>query len=93
VAVDVADPDQVAALVSRCVELFGGLHCSFNNAATGGPGDLCADISEADFDRTIAVNLKGVWLCMKHEIAQMLRHGGGAKSQHVLGGRSHGLAQ
>jgi NAD(P)-dependent dehydrogenase (short-subunit alcohol dehydrogenase family) len=76
VAVDVADAEQVAALVSRCVELFGGLDCAFNNAATGGPGDLCADVSEADFDRTIAVNLKGVWLCMKHEIAQMLRQGG-----------------
>jgi NAD(P)-dependent dehydrogenase (short-subunit alcohol dehydrogenase family) len=78
VAADVADAEQVAALVSRCVEHFGGLDCAFNNAATGGPGDLCADVSEADFDRTIAVNLKGVWLCMKHEIAQMLRHGGGA---------------
>jgi NAD(P)-dependent dehydrogenase (short-subunit alcohol dehydrogenase family) len=77
VTVDVADAEQVAALVSRCVVLFGRLDCAFNNAATGGPGDLCADIPEADFDRTIAVNLKGVWLCMKHEIAQMLRQGGG----------------
>ena len=78
IVVDVADPDQVAALVSGCVELFGGLDCAFNNAATGGPADRCADIAEVDFDRTIAVNLKGLWLCMKHEIAQMLRQGGGA---------------
>ena len=78
VPVDVAEPDQVAALVAGCVERFGRLDCAFNNAATGGPGALCADINEADFDRTLAVNLKGVWLCMKHEIAQMLRQGAGA---------------
>jgi len=78
VPTDVADPDQVAALVGRCVELFGRLDCAFNNAAIGGPGALTADISEADFDRTIAVNLRGVWLCMKHEIAQMLQQDGGA---------------
>jgi len=78
VAVDVSDPDQVSDLVSRCVDLFDGLDCALNNAATRGPGDLCADIPETYFDQVIAVNLKGVWLCMKHEIAQMLRQGGGA---------------
>ena len=78
VVVDVAQPDQVDDLVSACLRLFGRLDCAFNNAATGGPADRCADIAEVDFDRTIAVNLKGLWLCMKHEIAQMLRQGGGA---------------
>jgi NAD(P)-dependent dehydrogenase (short-subunit alcohol dehydrogenase family) len=78
VPADVADPVQVEALVAKCVERHGRLDCAFNNAATGGPSDLCADIAVDDFDRTIAVNLRGVWLCMRHEIRQMAGQGGGA---------------
>jgi NAD(P)-dependent dehydrogenase (short-subunit alcohol dehydrogenase family) len=78
VPADVADPAQVEALVARCVERHGRLDCAFNNAATGGPGARCADIEVDDFDRTIAVNLRGVWLCMRHEIRQMAGQGGGA---------------
>jgi NAD(P)-dependent dehydrogenase (short-subunit alcohol dehydrogenase family) len=77
-ATDVAEAGQVEALVAACVARFGRLDCAFNNAAGGGSGKLCADIEEAEFDRTIAVNLRGVWLCMKHEIRQMQRQGGGA---------------
>jgi NAD(P)-dependent dehydrogenase (short-subunit alcohol dehydrogenase family) len=75
---DVGVPAEVEALVAACVEHFGRLDCAFNNAATGGPGKLCADIEEEEFERTVAVNLRGAWLCMKHEIRQMLRQGGGA---------------
>src|SRR5258708_9593248 len=74
---DVGQASQVEALVVACVARFGRLDCAFNNAATGGPGKLCADIDEEEFDRTIAVNLRGAWLCMKHEIRQMLRQGCG----------------
>lgn len=77
-ATDVAVPGEVEALVGACLERFGRLDCAFNNAATGGSGELCADVEEEEFERTIAVNLRGVWLCMKHEIRQMLRQGGGA---------------
>jgi NAD(P)-dependent dehydrogenase (short-subunit alcohol dehydrogenase family) len=78
VATDVAEADQVEALIAACVERHGRLDCAFNNAARGGPNALCADIEPDDFDRTLAVNLRGVWLCMRHEIRQMQRQGGGA---------------
>ena len=77
-ATDVSEPGQVAALVAACVAHFGRIDFAFNNAATGGSGKLCADIEDEDFRRTISVNLFGVWLCMKHEIRQMLRQGHGA---------------
>jgi NAD(P)-dependent dehydrogenase (short-subunit alcohol dehydrogenase family) len=75
---DVSVPEQVASLVAFCVAEFGRLDCAFNNAATGGSGALLADVDEADFERTVGVNLRGVWLCMKHEIRQMLAQGAGA---------------
>jgi NAD(P)-dependent dehydrogenase (short-subunit alcohol dehydrogenase family) len=77
VACDVTSADDVQALVRRCVELHGRLDCAFNNAGISGALAPTNELSEEDFDRTIAVNLKGVWLCMKHEIAQMLAQGGG----------------
>jgi len=77
-ATDVADPGAIQALVSACIERFGRVDSAFNNAATGGPGELCADVRQEDFEHTLAVNVRGVWLCMKHEIRQMLRQGGGA---------------
>ncbi|HEX9893733.1 MAG TPA: glucose 1-dehydrogenase [Gemmatimonadales bacterium] len=79
VPTDVADPEQVAALVRGTVERFGRLDCAFNNAATIEVGSfaLTADFSEAEFDRHLASNLKSVWLCMKYEIGQMLSQGSG----------------
>jgi NAD(P)-dependent dehydrogenase (short-subunit alcohol dehydrogenase family) len=74
---DVAVAGDVEALVAACVAHYGRLDFAFNNAASGGPGKLCADIEEGEFAQTIAVNLTGVWLCMKHEIKQMIRQGGG----------------
>jgi NAD(P)-dependent dehydrogenase (short-subunit alcohol dehydrogenase family) len=76
-AADAGKPVEVEGLVAACVDQFGRLDCAFNNAAFGGTGALTADIDQAEFEETIAVNLRGVWLCMKHEIAQMLRQGGG----------------
>jgi NAD(P)-dependent dehydrogenase (short-subunit alcohol dehydrogenase family) len=76
-ATDVGKPAQVEVMVAACVERFGRLDCAFNNAAFGGSGALTADIDEQEFDETMAVNLRGVWLCMKHEIRQMLHQGGG----------------
>jgi NAD(P)-dependent dehydrogenase (short-subunit alcohol dehydrogenase family) len=75
---DVARPQQVAAMVERTVARFGGLHCASNNAAAGGGYGLTADLSEKAWDLALAVTLKGVWLCMKHEIPAMLESGGGS---------------
>ncbi len=76
-ATDAGKPNQVEALVAACVDRFGRLDCAFNNAAYGGSGAFTADTDEKEFEETIAVNLRGVWLCMKHELKQMLRQGGG----------------
>ena len=76
VRADVASSADVAALVARTVELYGRLDYAFNNAGISGSWASVVDCSEADWDRTIAVNLKGVWLCMKYEIPVMLKNGG-----------------
>jgi NAD(P)-dependent dehydrogenase (short-subunit alcohol dehydrogenase family) len=76
---DVSASSEVKAAVEKVVATYGRLDCGFNNAGIeSGLVAKTADMSEEDFDRVIAVNLKGVWLCMKYEIAQMLKQGGGA---------------
>ncbi|MCC7134236.1 MAG: SDR family oxidoreductase [Gemmatimonadales bacterium] len=77
VPTDVSIAADVEALVARTVAEYGRLDCAFNNAGVSG-GALLHETTEADWDRMIAVNLKGVWLCLKYEIIQMLRQGGGA---------------
>jgi NAD(P)-dependent dehydrogenase (short-subunit alcohol dehydrogenase family) len=74
---------EVRAMVEAVVRTWGRLDCAFNNAGIAGfqvdaAGKKTAEWSEAAFDRMIAVNLKGVWLCMKHELVQMTAQGGGA---------------
>ena len=76
-ACDVAQSASVAALVAEVTTVFGRIDCAFNNAGIEGSPAPVATLEEDDFDRVIAVNLKGVWLSMKHEIAAMLVHGGG----------------
>jgi NAD(P)-dependent dehydrogenase (short-subunit alcohol dehydrogenase family) len=78
VRADVSRAEDVELLVAAVVEAYGRLDCAHNNAGIEGEVTLLADYPEEAFDRVIAVNLKGVWLCMKHEIAQMVRQGGGA---------------
>jgi NAD(P)-dependent dehydrogenase (short-subunit alcohol dehydrogenase family) len=78
VACDVSRAAEVEAMVSRAVETYGRLDCAYNNAGISGGWDGTIGESEEEFDRVIAVNLKGVWLCMKYEIPVMLRQGGGA---------------
>ncbi len=75
---DVSRSSEVAALVNECVSRFGGLEVAFNNAGILPPPRLFHETDEADFDRTIAVDLKGVFNCMKAEIAYMVSHGGGS---------------
>jgi NAD(P)-dependent dehydrogenase (short-subunit alcohol dehydrogenase family) len=79
VATDVTDSRSVRDMVAACVEAFGGLDIAFNNAGiTGQTSATIPDADEAVFDQVMAVNVKGVWLCMKHEIPVMLERGGGA---------------
>src|SRR3954451_12534297 len=78
VACDVADEDQVAALVERTVAEFGRLDMAFNNAGIMIPPSDAADEPAEHFDRVTAVNLRGVWTCMKHELRHMRAQGSGA---------------
>lgn len=78
VQTDVTQAGSVEALVRTTVETFGGMHCAFNNSGILPPTRPLADTEEADFDKTIAVDLKGVFLCMKYQIRHMLKAGGGA---------------
>lgn len=81
--IDVTREGEVAAMVALAVTSFGRLDCAFNNAGIAGAavntiGKRVAEWSQAAWDGMLAVNLTGVFLCMKHEITQMLAQGGGA---------------
>ena len=78
VRTDVRDAAQVAALVDGTVRAYGRLDVAFNNAGIEGTQAAIADLSEEAWERVLRVNLTGVFLCMKHEIAQMIKQGGGA---------------
>jgi NAD(P)-dependent dehydrogenase (short-subunit alcohol dehydrogenase family) len=74
---DVSKASEVEALIQKAVERFGRLDLAFNNAGIEGVWVPIVRQSEEDWDRTININLKGVWLCLKYEIKQMLKQGGG----------------
>jgi NAD(P)-dependent dehydrogenase (short-subunit alcohol dehydrogenase family) len=78
IACDVADEAQVAALAERTVDTFGRLDMAFNNAGIQVPSTDAADEPAERFDRVTAINLRGVWNCMKHELRQMRAQGSGA---------------
>jgi NAD(P)-dependent dehydrogenase (short-subunit alcohol dehydrogenase family) len=91
---DVADEGQVAVMIERAVSEFGRLDVAFNNAGilgyTGDPADESAD----SFDRVTAINLRGVWTCMKHELGHMRNQGSGAiVNCSSLGGLVGGLGR
>jgi len=77
VRTDVADAHSVEKMVDSCVAEFGQLDCAINNAGVELEWAPLADADEAHFDKIIAVNLKGVWLCLRQEIRQMLKQGAG----------------
>lgn len=76
VPTDVSDSTQVQALVAATLAHFGRLDIAFNNAGVEGFSPI-SEMSEAEFDRVIAINLKGVWLSIKHELAAMTAAGQG----------------
>lgn len=78
VETDVSNSSSVRAIVDTAVDTYGKIDAAFNNAGILPPSADFADMTEEDFDRVIAVDLKGVFLCIKYEIAAMLKSGGGA---------------
>jgi NAD(P)-dependent dehydrogenase (short-subunit alcohol dehydrogenase family) len=78
VRTDVSDEADVKKLVSEAVRRFGRLDCAFNNAGIGAKALPFAEFDAAVFDRIISVDLRGVFLCMKYELAEMVRAGTGA---------------
>ncbi|MBM3944249.1 MAG: SDR family NAD(P)-dependent oxidoreductase, partial [SAR202 cluster bacterium] len=77
VKVDVAKAADMDAAIKAVVKKYGRLDLAFNNAGVGGLGKTTDEYTEDEFDRTIAINLRGVWLGMKYEIPQMMKNGGG----------------
>jgi len=78
VKADVSKSGDVDNMLAQTLQTFGRLDCAFNNAGIGGAGRLTHEYSEEEWNRVIAVNLTGVWLCMKAEITQMLKQGSGS---------------
>ncbi len=77
VTADVARSEDVQRMIAETLAAYGRLDCAFNNAGMGGVPAKTAECREADWDRETGVMFKGVWLCMKYEILQMLKQGGG----------------
>jgi NAD(P)-dependent dehydrogenase (short-subunit alcohol dehydrogenase family) len=78
VRADVSQASEVEALLQTTIATYGQLDCAHNNAGIEGVLATTADYPEDDWDRVIAINLKGVWLCMKYELAHMQQQGRGA---------------
>jgi len=79
VRVDVSNATEVEAMISKAVETYGRLDCAHNNAGvTQRAYPPTSEFPEDDWHRVLAINLTGVWLCMKYEIPQMLKQGAGA---------------
>jgi NAD(P)-dependent dehydrogenase (short-subunit alcohol dehydrogenase family) len=91
-ACDIARPEEVAAAVAETVATFGRLDIAFNNAGVENVAAPVAEIALDDWDRILDINLRGTFVCMKHEIAQMLRQGGGVIVNTASGAGIRGVA-
>ncbi|WP_345782016.1 glucose 1-dehydrogenase [Natronococcus sp. A-GB1] len=78
VETDVSDPNAVEAMVAEAVGAYESLDVAVNNAGIEGENDPTAEQTEANWDRVLDINLKGVWLCMKYELQEMAANGGGS---------------
>src|ERR1039457_2721935 len=75
---DVSKSDDVSNMIAKAIARFGKIDYAFNNAGIEGVSANTHECTEANFDKTISINLKGVWLCIKHEIPHMLKNKKGA---------------
>ncbi len=78
VKVDVSQATEVEAMINKTIETYGKLDCAANNAGISGPIVASIDLEEEDWNRVVNIDLKGVWLCMKYEIPQMIKQGSGS---------------
>jgi NAD(P)-dependent dehydrogenase (short-subunit alcohol dehydrogenase family) len=89
---DVSQAEEVKAALEKTVEIFGHLDFAFNNAGVEHPVTPAADLTEDEWDRIINIDLRGVFLCMKHEIPLMLQNGGGVIVNTGSGAAVKGIA-
>lgn len=92
IACDVSSPSQVEAAVKLVVERFGQLDVAFNNAGVENKAVPLHEIDLEEWDRILGINLRGTFVCMKHEIAQMMRQGGGVVVNTSSGAGIRGVA-
>jgi len=91
-ACDVSKPEEVEAAVARTVERFGRLDIALNNAGVENKAAPVAEIELEEWDRILNTNLRGTFVCMKHELAQMVRQGGGVVVNTSSGAGIRGVA-
>ena len=91
-ACDVSKPEEVEAALARTVERFGRLDIAFNNAGVENKAAPVAEIELEEWDRILDINLRGTFVCMKHELAQMVRQGGGVVVNTSSGAGVRGVA-
>lgn len=89
---DVSKPDDVEAAVAQAVKAYGRIDCAFNNAGVENKAAPLHEIELEEWDRVLNINLRGTFLCMKHEIAQMVRQGGGVVVNTSSGAGIRGVA-
>ncbi|HZY22519.1 MAG TPA: SDR family NAD(P)-dependent oxidoreductase, partial [Beijerinckiaceae bacterium] len=89
---DVTRADDIEAALDKGVEAYGGLDFAFNNAGSEQAITAAADLTEEEWDRIVRVNLRSMFLCMKHEIPLMLKRGGGAIVNTSSGAGVKGIA-
>jgi NAD(P)-dependent dehydrogenase (short-subunit alcohol dehydrogenase family) len=92
IACDVSSPDQVEDAIKQIVDRFGRLDIAFNNAGVENKAAPVHEIDLAEWDRIIGINLRGTFLCMKHELAQMVKQGGGVVVNTSSGAGIRGVA-
>lgn len=92
IACDVSKPEQVETAVARTVERFGQLDIAFNNAGVENKAAPVAEIELDEWDRILDINLRGTFVCMKHELAQMVLQGSGVVINTSSGAGVRGVA-
>ena len=89
---DVSKSEDVKAALDRTIQTFGKLDFAFNNAGIEQPVAPVSEIEDEDFDRLVAINLRGMFLCLKHQVPLLLRNGGGAIVNTSSGAGVKGIA-